>query len=695
MANKDGSRKELKGKLKATTEKSFGKAKSFLMPVVDIVQKLPCLLLLAMVPLAFVVTFSDSGQYLNSYLFYQPVAKLKSSMGWDARLDDRIRIVMLEDGSLKKLGRKPNFSEWYGIAKYLFQNGFETVLLLDNNNLESDIGRPGSRHESGTFIVGAVNYPGRKNLRALKVDDIPSDLFTKNLDSEFDGQIEKSNLVLAPSERVFHLIDRLGDLSIESAFFVSAPMGYQISKDRILPNMGLLADPSLRWKGGQFETDAGKIPRSADDHLYFDFVLNKDLYKPTTVIPVQSFFDKEDMTRLAGNLNKKVMERLKGGKIAVLAPEVYTGSRFVDTPLGKKPSFVAVVSMINSTLKGHFVTKPFSHELTIILVLPFFFLLLMLGNTTFALVGTALAALGQMILSSYLLINTGWLLPCAQIVLVAGAGWGVRLAHHLIRTLSEKLKLSRDLEMGSLVQDLLLPSNLEGEVGEWEYRISFRPYGPMSGDWVQVFSPENGAGKGSFAVIAIGDVVGKGPSAALNTAAIAGVWNHFRRQWERDELDLQKFLRALDVTIHDTFKGQQNTTLSLAVLMEDKIIMTSCAAPSWFKITPNESIARVSIPPQNPLGFEPVEVYRFKEVTPKDGEVFLAYSDGVMDGSAARRRFQKSIKAGELSEETGELFEELEKRAIVAGADDILPDDFTLLQLRRKSSQVKIAQKAS
>ena len=69
------------------------------------------------------------------------------------------------------------------------------------------------------------------------------------------------------------------------------------------------------------------------------------------------------------------------------------------------------------------------------------------------------------------------------VLLVGIVGWFIRAGHHLLKTASSRASLAKDLEMGSLVQRLLLPDRFSGRIGKWNYKVVFRPHGAMSGDW--------------------------------------------------------------------------------------------------------------------------------------------------------------------------------------------------------------------
>ncbi len=670
-------------KFKANLETWKKKTKERLAELKIHLLKLSSNLLMVLFPIAIVMAFTNFGPYLNHYLFYNPLLQLRANFGFQPKLDNSIRLIIVEDRALDKIGRLPTFSEWQSVAKLLFANGFETVMLQGFQNIESEIGEVSERHTQGKFIVGAVDFPNDRNLRALPVEKIPGNLF---VDGDSSSQIlNESKFALGPEASLFPLIDGLGNLNLHDDN--TMPLAYRTPMaDKILPNMGLYSVPGLRWGNGGFLNAHQKLPRPADNKIYIDFVDSSDAM--TKALPVSAFYEKEQK-KIKSSLSEKILEKLSGGKIAVLIPEAYTGSRFIDTPLGKVPSYLSTVSVLNSTLEGYFIYRPIASWIIILLGVPVLFSLLFFTRTKIALYGSASLGIVQFIFNGVFLWTLGWVLPAPELLIMCLSGWLVRFVHHQIKTFKDKMKLSHDLEIGSTVQTLLLPKEFSGTSGRWQYHVIFKPYGPMSGDWVQIYqSPPNCIKP--FTAIAIGDVVGKGPSAALNTAAIASVWNSFRDDWDQGKVEIDSLIMALNRSIFRTFKGQQNSTLSLALLNEENIIVTSYAAPAWFQIdAKKKAIKRIPVPPQNPLGYDG-ECSKIQKsvLTPVPGEVFMAYSDGVMDGSAARRKFQQSItEDGFQASDTQELFVEVEAKAVRAGQEDILPDDFTLLLIREVGKQ--------
>ena len=178
-------------------------------------------------------------------------------------------------------------------------------------------------------------------------------------------------------------------------------------------------------------------------------------------------------------------------------------------------------------------------------------------------------------------------------------------------------------------------------------------------------------------VIALGDVVGKGPSAALNTAVIASVWTQHKHTWEKtDAIDIAGFVRDLNFNIHNLFKGKQFTTMQVVIFSAEAMEVYNFGAPPWLCINRERKIRAVRLPTSNPIGLvaEPPHAPK-APVALAAGEVLLGYSDGAIDGPGARRRLEASVQ----KEPSLDDFLLIDRLVREAGQVDRLPDDYTLL----------------
>jgi serine phosphatase RsbU (regulator of sigma subunit) len=278
----------------------------------------------------------------------------------------------------------------------------------------------------------------------------------------------------------------------------------------------------------------------------------------------------------------------------------------------------------------------------------------------------------------------GVLLPVMPGAIVVGVGLAGRSLLGWRDSVIAGAKLAQELETGQLVQELILRAPRRVTWGPWEVAIEFRPYGALSGDWFMAYWPDL-AGladpAAARAVVAIGDVVGKGASASLITSAIASTWHTHEQRWRQGDIDLLALHKDLSHMIRGIFVGEQNTTLSIAVLSLAGAEVVACGAPPWQRVNLGaRSCERLRARGASPLGMD--ATWRAPEVltvTPRPGDVLLANTDGVLDGTVARKRFTDAIKAS-AEPAAGEPFTAIAASAMTASAG-ALPDDVTLLML--------------
>jgi hypothetical protein len=89
---------------------------------------------------------------------------------------------------------------------------------------------------------------------------------------------------------------------------------------------------------------------------------------------------------------------------------------------------------------------------------------------------------------------------------------------------AELTSINERLELARSVQQMLMPRALESRVGDFEYKVFFDPAEKMSGDWFNIWTDDDGELR-----LFIGDVVGKGPSAALAVSVVASVFSECKR----------------------------------------------------------------------------------------------------------------------------------------------------------------------
>lgn len=635
----------------------------------------PAVLVLTTAMTALVLTVSPVGSYLEEPLFLKPVFILKSTVGLQAELPSEVRVVMADDATLKQLGRQPTFAEWLEVADRLFAMGYERIFLQEAQDLASTVGSPKPRAAKGFFAVGIVDAPASKSIRALSTADVPRKF---GIPADDPGEsLPVSQKILGPDPSTFSLIDGLGINNVDAGTAAKAPVGIRSEDGRVFPHIGLLADGALRWEDGQFVGARGPIP-AQDGKVFVNFITLKSIV--ASAVPMRGFFEESGGTQvLAATMREGLVERLRGGKIAYLLPAAYSGARYTISPVeGAVPAYINLLSLATASLTGNFAYSLLSPVLLIWLALPMIWVPLLLRRTRPALLGAGGLWLTFIIGALLGFLFRGWVLPGASVSLVYLTGILAKSLHHLLITVGEKGKLEQELELGRVVQNLLLPTVRRGRIGEWEFMVFYRPYGSMAGDWFQVCQCPDGRG-----VVAIGDVTGKGASAALITSTIAGLWHAESKLWAKGEINIGRFMETLNDSIQGVFQGQQNTTIQLAVIDRARIAVYRSAAPRWLRLVKEGPSKTLESYPIAPIGmaFESgIKVQDFV-VEPKPGDTFVAYSDGVLESHGCLKRFLKAPATLDFSSSDA-VMKGLEALALETAAADELADDLTLLVLR-------------
>lgn len=628
-----------------------------------------------------IITETPTGPYLEKHLYVSPLFRLKRALGLQPRLHPELRAVMADDGSLKQLGRTPTFAEWSVIADRLMALGFERVLLQEPQDLAEQIGDPPPRRGGGALVAALVDAAGSKSMRLTPTAALPSRFGFAQAGARLCASSPESRAALAPAGRALERVDALGTVNVDLYTSFKVPLGICDVNGRLFPYLGLLAARRVEVKDEAIWLEDRPVPASADGSLWVDFVQLSSVLD--YAVPVKAFYGS------AGELNDELssvaLEKLKGGRIAVLLPGAYTGSRYTESPAdGLVPAYVTLLSVATSALSGRFLVQPAP---------PFW----IIGGTAIALVilltvvrsawlAVALAlflAVAFASAATALFFVDGWVLPTAAVGLLCTLLAGVRFADHFRRSMHDMGRLAHELEVGQTVQRMLLPQRLEGRVGPWQYRIVFRPHGAMAGDWFQIYQRGD-----DFAAIATGDVLGKGASAALITATIASVWKSESRRWDEGDFDAARLLSSLNASIKDVFGGEQHTTLSLAVLRPEAIQLFAIAAPAWVQLTPGRKGRTLPIGPSNPLGMaEPSREWSSRTLTPTDCEAFVSYTDGVLESTLSLMRFCTDAVLLDYDEADG-LFGAVTQICEHFSNGNYLADDFTLCMIRFRQPAV-------
>lgn len=188
----------------------------------------------------------------------------------------------------------------------------------------------------------------------------------------------------------------------------------------------------------------------------------------------------------------------------------------------------------------------------------------------------------------------------------------------------ERRKLEREMSVARDIQQSFLPAGFPVVPG-LTFEATMRPAFHVGGDLYDVFPMKDGR-----ACVVVGDVSGKGASAALYMACL-----HSELRLVSDyNPDPHHILHRLNEIMYNRSRRGAFITFLLALLdpMQHKATILSAGHPEPILFDPHTSTAALA-PCRNgfPLGVVADQQYEAVEVDLPPGSVFLAYSDGVVE----------------------------------------------------------------
>lgn len=244
----------------------------------------------------------------------------------------------------------------------------------------------------------------------------------------------------------------------------------------------------------------------------------------------------------------------------------------------------------------------------------------------------------------------------------------------------EQAKMEGDLAIAAKLQGIITPSELEGRAEDWSYAIESKAFGLLGGDWVKVHS------FGDRSLFALGDVVGKGPSAALTHSGIAAIWDTQIRLWEKGVVGASDVMSAINSTMFGLFKGAMNTTFAAAEVGRDGAAQIAAGGNYWLHL--GKEKCRL-IPPSSRalLGIKQDLTVTFTKIELEPGDWLVCFTDGVLEGHRPIKRFFAAVE-GKTRELTATAIRE---QLTALGSESVHPDDASILIIRYESSKAVAA----
>lgn len=453
-----------------------------------------------------------------------------------------------------------------------------------------------------------------------------------------------------------------------------------LPQGRIMPHLGLRAAERLAITGAGITANGVPIPldnlgQTAINHRPREFFhvwsLAAPLYRAQT---------------------GKAETLVAPGDIVFIIPGYFTGTADFHEggPFGEMPGGLIIGAILSSLITGDWLAI-FQHDVWLLVLMvmvggflglksrPMYFWLWLLGGAV---------VYGGLVLFLFIAWSWQWPLGLPLLALVGGAV--IVFAYNILHSELQRIRLKRDyylekalrlqeegerkvlterLALGKAVQDLLLPKNLGGRLANFDYQMRYKPALQMSGDWLYYWD------LGHERRIFIGDVVGKGPSAALGVAVIITTI----KEAESRQLSVEDCAALVNDRLLDHFGGEVTTTFAGVSLFEDsRLIFYNAGSPGWFLVHEHSGASYIYLR-SNPLGMDPKCQLAAKELTFDGSVLFFTFTDGYLEGARAYKRLTRAVSAIAFADLS---HDDIHRCLLATGEGHRLEDDMTMVSIR-------------
>jgi serine phosphatase RsbU (regulator of sigma subunit) len=202
--------------------------------------------------------------------------------------------------------------------------------------------------------------------------------------------------------------------------------------------------------------------------------------------------------------------------------------------------------------------------------------------------------------------------------------------------------------------------------------MSYLPAQEMSGDWIYLWE----AGEGERRVF-LGDVVGKGPSAAIPVAVIIGILG----ECQGLGMSIHDSLQRVNRRLLELFDKQISSSVTVISLHRDgHVELYNAGSPGWFLREGQQ--ARYIPLRSSALGVTENNLIAREALQPPQGSILFTFTDGYMEGS---RAFKRLIQRVDQMPTEPMPVEALQSALDEVGKDFRLEDDRSLLLINCKA----------
>lgn len=627
---------------------------------------------------------------IQTYISDPVMFRLRHALGKTPTLSNHLKVFALDDGTMSYLKQPELSTEDLALLLTNIARQRPKAILLDRlfTNAPPEPGANFSLEKlrrikdapiySGAWINSqAISYrtphvldPQHYGLKHWL--DVPLDQAQTFLSKSLQ---QASGYIYAYDEAFHGAFAGVGHLRFDRVGSVFPLINYQ--NEFLLPHIALYAANKVSVSDG-LKINGYEVP------------LNNDGAVTVNHRPVSLFY--ENMKSLRFAISRARSEQpetwIKEGDVVVILFNFFTGSTdFLEgAPFGNLPGGLLVSTLVDSILENRWLT-PVGFLPGLIILMSILGALIAMRTGPIQFWGAVLLVGGAYFIIvnyffSYHGIVLSWVLPLAGLL---GGGTVQYIYHRLgsewktielenqyllerARRLEEeasKIQLAERLNLGRAVQEILLPNQDEQTFGPFRYSMSYLPAQEMSGDWVYLW----GKGESERRVI-LGDVVGKGPSAAIPVAVIIGILG----ECERLNMSMRETLQRLNQRVSELFDGEITCSCTAIVLQrQGHVELFNAGSPGWIL---KDGVKSRHIPLRSTaLGMSGESIFASESIELKDSTLLFTFTDGYMEGGRALRRLLQALEQlpespalenlGKVLDEVGKDFRQEDDRSLL------------------------------
>ncbi len=611
-----------------------------------------CLLTIAIVA----IPFSPLEQYLKTNIIYPFLFQSRDILGQTPPLSPRLKIFALDDSSFAFLGG-PRLSP-EDLTKMLInisERKPKAILidgLLSEYQEDSEKWYKSLKQENLNVYTGV--YLNNKPMRYRHALDRNKEFF--RIESYLNPEIDVFDLELILDRQydahIYGPTQQLEDVFHGQGHIISNSDGtvspfYRISSDIIIPHLSIFTADSVYIDRKELHINNHKVPINKKGRVTINYRPPQHLYKMTS--PLHPL-----IRRARTGENETTVNQ--GDIVLILLSFASGHTDFHEvSPFGEIPGGMIIASMISSILESQWINSIDGSPFTILILAIIGTLLGIHASVSAFWIGVSLVISSYIFLAiylfSYMSIEIPWLTPCLgfcstgflyfthnrlqeEIKLVSIERNYYEEKSRRLEESAELAKLDGYLSLGKAVQNLLLPKNMSGTLSHFRYHLLYVPHLKMAGDWFYIWRVSRDETR-----FIMGDVMGKGPSAAITVASIISLL----KDYETENISLVAALEKINARLIDLYSYHITCTVATATIFKDGTCkLINAGSPGWFLHSPQKT--EFSMLRGTPLGLRDEIVMEEKTITMQTSQILFTVTDGYLEGSRSLRKLIRTLE---------------------------------------------------